>query len=271
MALNVSLCFAGLQTDLYNVTMSTTTDPKEPEVRWDPLYSEDGAEPGQVFMGTTGSHLGAAERGILSISDFRRTNGLKAEDVNDSAHTLWKGPSGFTGMFSDSLGGSYITCNSCDFAGWPVPPDIAALFTRTIHTTGRAAWAIQSFLTTYTESWYAQILPQFDVSAGIEVTFSTQLRISRHWGGLIAALVMVILNLVCVWAITVLYVIHTRYSRQGNVWHAVSQIISEETRLILEQSSRVTDEKVEKQLKAYDYLVFIGRPKGSENVSVLRC
>ncbi|KAG6356270.1 hypothetical protein INS49_015657 [Diaporthe citri] len=163
MALNVSLCFAGLATDLYNVTMSTTTDPKEPEVRWDPLYSQDGAEPGQVFMGTTGSHLSAAERGILSISDFRHTDGLKAEDI----------------------------------------------------------------------------LPQFDVSADIDVTFSTQLRIPRHWGGLISALVMVILNLICVWAITVF--------------------------------NRVTDEKVEKQLKADDYLVFTGRPKGSENVPVLRC
>ncbi|KAK7730266.1 hypothetical protein SLS63_005836, partial [Diaporthe eres] len=122
---------------------------------------------------------------------------------------------------------------------------IAALFTRTIHTTGRAAWAIQSFLTTYTESWYAQILPQFDVSADIDVTFSTQLRIPRHWGGLIAALIMVTFNLVC--------------------------IMSEETSLILEQSNQVKDDEVEKRLKADDYLVFVGRPKGSENVSVLRC
>lgn len=47
--------------------------------------------------------------------------------------------------------------------------------------------------------------------------------------------------------------------------------MSDDTRLVLEQSNRVTDENVEKQLKADDYLVFIGRPKGSENVSVLRC
>lgn len=271
MGLNISLCFAGLQTDIYNVTMSTTIDPKEPEIRWDPIYSEDGAESGQVFMGTTGSHLSAAERGILSISDFRHTDGLKAEDINGSSHALWKGPSGFTGMFSDTSGGSYMTCNFCAFAGWPVAPDIAALFTRTVHTTGRTAWAIQSFLTTYTESWYAQILPQFDVSAGIDVTFSTQVRIPRRWEGLIAALVMVIVNLVCVWAITILYIVHTRFSRQGNVWHTVSQILSDDTRLILEQSNRVMDDEVEKRLKVDDYLVFIGRPKGSGNVSVMRC
>lgn len=117
MALNVSLCFAGLQTELYNVSMSTTNDPKEPEVRWD---SEDGAESGQVCMGTTGSHLSPAERGILSISDFRHTDGLEAEDIKGSLSTLWKGPNAFTGMFSDTAGGSYMVCNFCDFAGWPV-------------------------------------------------------------------------------------------------------------------------------------------------------
>lgn len=270
MALNVSLCFAGLQTDVYSVSMSTITDPKEPEVRWDPVHGEDGAEQGQLFMGTTSSHPNAAERGILSISDFRKPDDLETEDVGLSSRALWKGPSGFTGMFASQAGGSWIMCNDCAFDGWTIPPDIAALFARTVHTTGRAGWAIQNFLTTYTESWYAQILPQFDVAAEIDVTFSTQVRIPRHWGGLIAALVMIIVNLVCVWAITVLYVIHTRYSRQGNVWHTVSQIMSEDTRLILEQSNQLMDEDVEKRLKVDDCLVFLGKSRGSDKISVLR-
>lgn len=271
MALNASLCFAGLQTGVYSVSMSGATEPKEPKVQWDPIHGEDGVEPGQVFMGTTGSHLSASERGILSISDFRHPDMLKAEDLKASSYSLWKGPSGFTGMFAAQQGLSWIMCNVCVFDGWAIPPDIAALFARTIHTTGRAGWAIQNFLTTYTESWYAQLLPQFDVAADVDVTFSTQLRIPRHWGGLVAALVIVIVDLVCVWAITVLYLVHTRYSRQGNVWHTVSQIMSDDMRLVLEQSNQVKDDEVEKRLKADDYLVYIGRPKGSENVSVLRC
>lgn len=271
MALNVSLCFARVQTEVYSVLMSSATDPKEPEVRWDPRHREDGVEPGQVFMGTTGSHLSGAERGILSISDFRYPDSVKVEDIDGSSQALWDGIAGFTGMFADQEGGSWIMCNVCAYIGWAIPPDIAGLFARTVHTTGRAGWAIQNFLTTYTESWYAQILPQFDVAADIDVTFSTQVRIPRHWGGLIATLVMVIVNLICVWAITVLYVVHTKYSRQGNVWHTVSQIMSDDTRLVLEQSNQAKDDEVEKRLKADDYLVFLGRPKGSKNVSVLRC
>lgn len=269
-ALNVTLCFAGVHTDMYNLSMSTTVNPREPEVRWDPIIRDDGAEPGQVFMGTTDTNLTAAERGILSISELKAPDGLNSEDVDSSSQTLWKGPSGFTGMFAGSGGGSWIMCSTCTLEGWAIPPDIAALFARTVHTTGRASWAIQNFLTIYTESWYAQILPQFDVAADIDVTFSTEVRIPRRWGGLVAALVMVVLNLVCVWAITVLYVVHTRYSRHGSLWHTVSQIMSEETKMVLEQSNQVKDREVEKGLNARDYLVYIGKPRGSEKVSMLR-
>lgn len=268
--LNVSLCFAGVRTDMYNVSMSTTVDPREPEVRWDPIHREDGAEPGQIFMGATGANLSAAERGILSISELKNPDGLKTEDSIASANALLSGPAGFTGMFAGSFGGSWIMCSLCALVGWAIPPDIGALFARTIHTTGRASWAIQIFLTTYTESWYAQILPQFDVAADIDVTFSNQFRIPRRWEPLAATLVLVVLNLACVWTITALYVFHTRYSRQGNLWHTVSQIMSEETNMVLEQSNQVKDREVEKGLKAGDYLMFIGKPRGSEKVSMLR-
>jgi hypothetical protein len=270
MTLNVTLCFAGLYAELFEVSMSTAADPQEPEVRWDFTDLDDGASPGQRFMGTTGSNLSITERGILSITDVRDPSTLKREDVMNSSLALWAGPFAFTGMFSGQSGGSWMMCNFCDFYGWAIPPDIAALFARTIHTTGRAGWAIQTFLTTYTQSWYAQILPEFDVAADIDVTFSTQLRIPRHWGGLTAALVLVCVNLVCVWALTVLYVVHTRCSRQGNVWHTVSQIMSEDTKTVLEKSNQVKDKRVEKELEEDDYLVFIGRPKGSEKVSLIR-
>ncbi|KAG8161128.1 hypothetical protein KVR01_009392 [Diaporthe batatas] len=270
MTLNVSLCFAGLHTDVYNVSMSNPTgDPKEPEVRWEPIHRDDAAEAGQNFMGAAVSGISAGERGILSISEFTRPHGFKAEDVHDSSNTLWIGPSSFIGMFAQS-GASWIMCTLCTLFGWAVPPDIAALFSRTIHTTGRPSWAIQSFLTTYTQSWYAQFLPELDVAADIDATFSTQARIPRYWGGLIAALVMNMVNLVCVWIIAVLYVVRTRYSRQGNVWHTVSQMMSEDTRIILEQSNKVKDNEVKKALKSDDYLVFIGIPAGSDRISVLR-
>lgn len=63
---------------------------------------------------------------------------------------------------------------------------------------------------------------------------------------------LVLVNLVCVWAITVLCVVHTRYFGQGNVWHTGSKIMSEDTRFVLEQIKQVKDEDVEKRLKVDD-------------------
>ncbi|KAK2604687.1 hypothetical protein N8I77_007596 [Diaporthe amygdali] len=270
MILNLTLCFAGVATGIYDVSMATTVNPMEPEVKWTPAGSEDGAESGQNFMGTTIPQLSAAERGVMSISAVRDPTGLALEDLNISSHTLWFGPYWFTGMATESTGGSWVMCNFCQFEGWAIPPGIAALFARTIHTTGRAAWAIQTFLTIYTESWYAQILPQFDVASDIRVTSTTDVRVPKSWAALVAVLVMTVVNLVCVWTITVLYAVHSRYSCQGNVWHTISQLMSDHTKPILEQSNQMKDSEVAKRVEKDDYLVFIGRSKGSDKVTVLK-
>lgn len=270
--LDVSLCFAGLNIKLHNVSMSTTADPKEPESHWNLLHDEDSLAPIQAFMGTNGTNLTLEERGVLRTNlsdpeDFTDENG------NDSSNALVRGAGEFamSTNFTDDRRGTRYMCNICDSIS-TIPPDISALFARTIHTTNRAAWAIQNLLTTYTQSWYAQLLPLFDVGADVEVKYSAQVRIPVHPGGLIAVICIVLVDLVCIWAITVLYVVHTRYSRQGNIWHTVSQVVvSEDTRMVLERSDHVVlDKEVEERLKGNDYLVFVGKPKGSERVSVLR-
>lgn len=54
------------------------------------------------------------------------------------------------------------------------------------------------------------------------------------------------------------------------MWHTVSQVMSEDMRLVLEQSNQDMDEDVEKRLKMDDYLVFIGRSKDSDKVTVIK-
>lgn len=269
MVLNITMCFAGLDTYLYNVSMSTSTDPVEPAVNWMSSDAESGAKPGQDMMGTTDSPLTAAQRGILSISDFSRPTNLTCDEISHDSYALWIGPSGLNFQIA-SDGGSWIMCNYCGFNGWAIPPDIAALFSRTIHTTGRAAWAIQTFLTVYTQSWYAQMLPQFDVAADAEATFSTQQSIPRAWAGLTAVLGIVLAYLSCIWAVAVLYVRQARYTRQGNVWHTVAQLTSDLTEPVLRRANQTTDDTLSEQLKGNDPLVRVGIDKGSGKILVLK-
>lgn len=56
-------------------------------------------------------------------------------------------------------------CSLCLLVGVSFLPDIAALLTWIIYNTGRAFRDTQTLLTMYTESFYAQILPQFKVAA----------------------------------------------------------------------------------------------------------
>lgn len=269
MVLNITMCFAGLDTYLYNVSMSTTTDPVEPAVNWMSSDAESGAKLGQDMMGTTDNPLTAPQRGILSITDFSLPTNLTSDKIDQDSYALWVGPSSLNFQIA-SDGGSWIMCNYCGFDGWAIPLDIAALFSRTIHTTGRAAWAIQTFLTVYTESWYAQMLPQFDVAADAEATFSTQQRIPRAWAGLTAVLAIVLAYLFCIWAVAVLYVCQARYTRQGNVWHTVAQLTSDLTEPVLRRADEMTDDTLSEQLKGNDPLVRVGIDEGSGKILVLK-
>lgn len=248
MILNVTMCFAGLDTYLYNVSMSTSADPVEPAVNWISSDTESGAKPGQDMMGTTDSPLTAAQRGILSISDFSRPTNLMSDEIDQDSYALWVGPSSMNFQIA-SDGGSWIMCNYCGFDGWAVPPDMAALFSRTIHTTGRAAWAIQTFLTVYTSSWYAQVLPQLDVAA---------------------VLAVVLTYMFCVWAVAALYVCQARYTRQGNVRHTVAQLMSDLTEPVLRRADEMTDDALSEQLRGNDPLVRVGIDKGSDKILVLK-
>ncbi|OTA60349.1 hypothetical protein K449DRAFT_423501 [Hypoxylon sp. EC38] len=108
-----------------------------------------------------------------------------------------------------------------------------------------------------------------DVPADVEVVFSTEERTPSNWNGLIAVLVMVSVYLICVWIITALYVKNVRYTRQGDFWHAVSQLMSELTQSILEQSNESKDNDIEKMLKGHDPLVAINRSTSTGRVEVL--
>ncbi|KAI1370587.1 hypothetical protein F4677DRAFT_457768 [Hypoxylon crocopeplum] len=113
------------------------------------------------------------------------------------------------------------------------------------------------------------MLPLFDITGDVQVAFSTEERIPKKWGGLIAVLAMVSMYLICVWIITTLYVRNVRYTRQGNCWHAVSQLMSKPTQFILKQSNELRDKHIENMLKGDDPLVTINQSTNTGKVEVL--
>lgn len=157
---------------------------------------------------------------------------------------------------------SFMACIMCHGWGTEVSEEEASLFSRIVNTSGRAAVALDTMLMHMTMAWYYRIFPLLDVSSEVEVAFSSQHIIPLHWNGLIVVISTVAVHVVGVWVITVLYLVKIRYTRQGNIWHTISQLMSEQTLPILEYSNELRDKDVANLLKGKDQMVKIGR---SEN------
>lgn len=275
--LNVSLCSASLNTTVVDVEMAASTDPQEPEFTWYPNGTSPSTKTLQTMMGADPTHVDARERGILAVrnikqpaplSSFSIDPGLALDTISTSEHVAWLGNANI--IWSDATYNfSMGMCISCSLQSWSTLPDGAALFSAIINSVGRPAVAINSYLTLMMQSFYSYLVPLFDVSGDVEVVFSKQVSIPKYWDGLIAVLVMVSIELLCVAAIVWLYVTNIRYTRQGNYWHTVSQLVSNRTHFILKQSDELKDREVSRILNSDDSMVSVGRSTQTGKVSVL--
>lgn len=80
---------------------------------------------------------------------------------------------------------------------------------------------------------------------------------------------MVAVVLLCVLAIVVLYIRNIRYARQGNFWHAVSQLMCDGTQPVLEQSNELNDSSVTRAVKERNVMVSVGRSTLTGRVEIV--
>ncbi|KAL7628611.1 hypothetical protein AAE478_000126 [Parahypoxylon ruwenzoriense] len=278
--LNVSLCFALLNTTISEVEMGSDTTLTEPEFKWSQNFNTPSLDVLQDFMGADSVHKSAEERGILSIRNVQHpvshTSAFAAEvnasaawdDVSFSEWASWHGPSAAIWAWANN-NESLVLCTACQMRGFTALKDGAALFQRVVNSSGRVAVAIDTYMARMVQNFYYLMLPLFDVPGDVEVVFSTEARVPRQWGGLIAVLVMVAVDLACVWALTLLYARNARYTRQGDFWHAVSQLVADPTQTALMRSDELKDGEVAETLKGKDTLVTIGRSAKTGRVEVL--
>ena len=81
-------------------------------------------------------------------------------------------------------------------------------------------------------------------------SFPTSALIPSRWTGFIAAVSLTATHLTVVGIVTISFPRSTSHSLLGNHWQAVSQVVSEETRTILEQADIIRDKDVKRWAKS---------------------
>ncbi|KAI0835720.1 hypothetical protein F5Y06DRAFT_305694 [Hypoxylon sp. FL0890] len=278
--LNISLCFSGVNTTVSALTMTGEIDQSEPELQWNTTTYSFEVDSLQTLMGAGPERKTTEQRGVLSIKgDIQDPASPSAFSVNSSsvAGVISASMQSFgNGVAADvwSNSGQWSSVGMCDhctiFTG-SVSLDIATLFQHIINTSGRAAVAMDTYLAMLGRSWYYSLFQKFDVPGHVTVAFATEVLLPMYWDGITAVIVLVTVNIVCTWIITVLYICRARFTLVGNFWHAISQLISDDTLSVIEKSNGKKDDEVSKILKSTDQLVKIDRDRDSGRVLVVRC
>ncbi|KAI1082768.1 hypothetical protein F5B20DRAFT_568978 [Whalleya microplaca] len=276
-SINVTLCFSGYDLERKSVKMSTSGTLREPTANWSLIAGAYDTTQVQNYMGATQPRQSHQDRYILDLSVLGEPN-----DGNSSSHA-----NSITPYLTDDMDNmtisaltvgvihatlydalytgpnrTYSGCWNCYIESETTNPEYGMLFTDIISTTGRTAVALQSYMSILAITIYEAYINSLPGLQESQISRATVVPVpgpcSEHTcSGFVSVTVLLGVHLVCVVAITVLYVRQVRYSRYANEWHAVSQLVNPELADILDKSNAASDSSVVEAAKADGSDIFV--------------
>lgn len=299
---NLAVCFSAFDFAYRDIHMRAAEATTEHSTIWSLVLGQDlNMNEVQTYLGLDRSHQSVADRGILTLEVDDGTPytpppphydllDLPAEEISPSALTASSLQLVMSYQFSNgnTKNTTFILCPRCIIDAEIVHGDYAFLFSNIILGdnlgSGRAADALHAFISVAGINVYDQFLANsMDVAEQVRVVTTREVIAPGSWppsaascAGLIAVAGLLAAYLSMVTATTVLYIRHTRYSRYGNVWHVISQLVaSEELEETLELGNNASDGFVAegqrtKGMGKEDVWVKLGKADGCEKIKVKR-
>lgn len=276
---DITVCQSYTDLWLNYVEAETLVPTKEPSLSYDPT-SEIWLMDDIVSMVRKTDELSNSERGVMTITNIsdltdQDLQQMFQESINFEALSSAGTALDFLAQFIhyildvvkrdvlDFEGGQNFTvyfCSQCflDDGEFLKPdPTYTLLFHAILERTGSFACAYQSILFWMTQALYYKALPGFDYRGNATMVYLADVNIPRAWTGFTIVIAVIVINMICVAAITFYFLSRTKYSIYGNTWHTIAQMVSPDTRNMLERATCSTDDHVKKVL----------RNSGSENMN----
>jgi hypothetical protein len=287
---NISLCFSAFDLERRYIDISTPGVPQEPTADWSALLvaiaDNYNVTDIQNYISIS-SDLSPQDRGIFNMTILGPPNdGPPFSPANNLTTITQIDNTNITisfGSITDRLpelsiyyilsnevapNSTFISCFNCDSQGVDTHPNVAVLFNSIITYTQRPVQAMQSFMTnmatTILDDYQSTVGGLQDAQLATTTTVRTPGPCSQHsCAGFITVATLLCLHLLCVIAISALYVRQACYSRFGNIWHAVSQLMSDELKETLRDGGDRSDETIKKSLKLEGKDCFVKLEKSS--------
>lgn len=268
--LNFTVCQSAFQIDLENITSDSADSTREPTLNFDSSTRSWITEGILRLMGV-GIHHDDTSRGILKITNSTKLTDAEIQEMFPSSINFdYLSSLGIGTVFSNqfiiqmvhNVKGGVLTsqgpqnfsvyfCPSCDLNGefFDPHPSLSTLFQAALERTGSVAPAYQSIIFWLAQAQYYRALPGFDFGTNSSIVYARTVSIPDSWLGLIGVTVILLVNMICVAVISWMFLHRTRHSIYGDIWHTIAQVVSPDTRHLIDRATRSTDDDVKRTLK----------------------
>ncbi|GAW14637.1 hypothetical protein ANO14919_040400 [Xylariales sp. No.14919] len=284
---NVSLCFHNFNVDHTYVNMKALGIVTEPQVTYSPHDGAPNTSIVRAHLGADSSRSEYGERGILQLT--RKSVLPLGDNITTEQDEDRKLARNFTVsqlvslIWGELIGGmeantTLMICGHCIGAGQSLHQEITSVLEDIVNFTGRAVDVIQAYVTIISSSIYYDYQKTFvtseepQVSSVRTVLTANNCKRRNDCAGFSCVVALLLVHMTCVGIITVLYVRQTRFSRYGNIWHAVSQLTSAELSDVLDTSKDQVDKVVRAGMVKEEkvYMVKVRRSPNTNRVEILR-
>ncbi|KAI0882825.1 uncharacterized protein GGS22DRAFT_195555 [Annulohypoxylon maeteangense] len=282
--LNVSLCFLASSMDLKYVEMSAKAPLHEPVGNWSILETWDSSDV-RTFLGADPLRQDHAERGILTITELEEpksnSSSFNGSNIGKNGTMVQKTYGMLDWYFYLIMSGevtdkySWRGCIQCDSLGHGTHAGYSMLFEDTLLKTNLAAETLLCFTTALAFQWYTDFLSSLKGTVEVDIASTKSVQTAhlckqRGCGGIISVALIIGFYLITVFITTALFIRQVSYSRQGNVWHAVSQLIGNELEEALENGNDRDDDDMGKWTKEDDKDTLVRLEKVDGRIQVVR-
>ncbi|KAI0893806.1 hypothetical protein F4806DRAFT_503918 [Annulohypoxylon nitens] len=270
--LNISLCFLANSIDSKLITMKAKGNLHEPDDHSTLLSTIWNSSDARAFLGVNPTRQTHAERGILTITDLKEPE-HNSSDLYISQELGYKNVTMVQKTYLSLDYGFYFIMTWQ--MGGRTHYELKTLLEDTLLTTGRAAEALLCFTTSLALTWYNDFLPRLGGTVDADVGFTQNVQTAylceeNGCKGLVSVITILGLYLLTVFIITILFIRRASYSRQGNAWHTVSQLMGSELQEAFQHGNDKSDEDMDEWTKEDGKYTFVRLEKVDGRVQVVK-
>ncbi|KAF4876694.1 hypothetical protein CGCSCA1_v003953 [Colletotrichum siamense] len=249
---SVSACFTSLTAIFQNVSISGEDNGGEPSLTWDNAAARYDTEIIQKQYSTQGSDNVSMVSGgslLLHSKDTwadRNATRLILDSVDDSLPFMNRGKYDY--LTDPSPGGTLRTGPKGGGSSRALHYAHSVLFQDTVKATGSLPEALQTVFTITQQMQYYEMMPYFRHKSPVSYIMAEEKLLPVRWLGFGIVIGVITVHFILTTITMVAFLRLTRASWLGNVWMALSQIVSDETKDIIQESTLRSDKEIERSI-----------------------